>query len=95
MIKKESVALQHEIGSITQLKIYSSNCNFFLVQSLFRPACELKELLINEFGILIRDASNFNGLDAYFFRIAVQRPQMNKLLIKGIKQWIKTKNNSM
>lgn len=88
VIRKESVELQKELGKIKKLKVYPSDCNFFMVQSLSRPANELKEFLVKEYGILIRDASNFKGLDKSFFRIAIQKPKMNKLLVKGIKYWL-------
>lgn len=88
IIRKESMELQKELGKIKKLKVFSSECNFFMVQSLLRPACDLKKFLVEEYGILIRDASNFKELDQSFFRIAVQEPDMNKLLIKGIKYWM-------
>ena len=36
---------------------------------------------------LIRDASNFEGLDARYFRIAIQTEEENNLLIEGIHEW--------
>lgn len=47
-------------------------------------AADLKSYLVREHGILIRDASNFAGLDGRFFRIAVQTPEENDALIDGI-----------
>ena len=88
IIRKESVELQKELGKIKKLKVYPSDCNFFMVESLSKPASELKEFLVKEFGILIRDASNFKELDSSFFRIAIQKPDMNKILVKGIKYWL-------
>jgi len=88
VIRKESVELQRELSKIEKLKVYPSECNFFMVQTLSKPAFELKEFLINEFDILIRDASNFKELDKSFFRIAIKKPEMNRLLIEGIKLWV-------
>jgi threonine-phosphate decarboxylase len=48
----------------------------------------LKKYLAQIHGILIRDASNFQGLDSSFFRIAVQTPEENNRLIKAIESWI-------
>ena len=39
-------------------------------------------------GILIRDASNFEGLGEVHFRLAAQSPPENDLIINRIKQWI-------
>jgi threonine-phosphate decarboxylase len=88
IIRKESVELQKQLGLISGLKVFSSNCNFFLVQSLSKPASELKEFLVKEYGILIRDASNFKELDKSYFRIAIQKTNMNKILVKGVKHWL-------
>ena len=37
--------------------------------------------------ILIRDASNFEGLNEHFFRIATQTPEENDKLVESIKKW--------
>ena len=88
IIRKESIELQKELSKIKKLKVFPSGCNFFMVQTLLGPARELKKFLVEEYGILIRDASNFKELDQSFFRVAVQKPDMNRLLVKGIKYWM-------
>ena len=55
-----------------------------------RTARELKTWLAEEHGLLIRDASNFEGLTPQHFRIAVQSPAENDLLIHALTQWIST-----
>ena len=52
-----------------------------------KSASQLKEYLIDEHGILIRDASNFSGLSGRHFRISVQSPEENDMLIKAIERW--------
>ena len=54
----------------------------------WRTAAVLKEYLATEEGILIRDASNFYGLDERFFRIAAQTPQENDYLVEGLARWL-------
>ena len=51
-------------------------------------ASALKEWLMQEKGILIRDASNFEGLDDSYFRIATQDPEENDALARAIGQWM-------
>ena len=51
-------------------------------------AAALKEYLAKEHGLLIRDASNFEGLDDSFFRIAVQEKTENDLLLHAIEKWL-------
>lgn len=52
-----------------------------------RKSSDLKRYLVESHGILIRDASNFEGLTEAHFRIASQMPEINNLLIKAIKEW--------
>ncbi|MEG0891910.1 MAG: aminotransferase class I/II-fold pyridoxal phosphate-dependent enzyme [Bacteroidales bacterium] len=49
-----------------------------------QQASVLKDYLANNYGILIRDASNFATLNSNYFRIATQTKEENCLLIKKI-----------
>ncbi len=51
-------------------------------------AAELKSHLAHERGLLIRDASNFEGLDERYFRIAAQTPQENDMLAEAIREYM-------
>lgn len=51
------------------------------------PASVLKDRLALEHGLLIRDASNFVSLDAHCFRIAVQTPEENDMLLHAMSQY--------
>ena len=51
-------------------------------------AAELKSHLAHERGLLIRDASNFEGLDAGHFRIATQTPAENDALVEAIRTYL-------
>ena len=59
-----------------------------LVRLRFGKASALKEYLAEKHGILIRDASNFEGLDEHFFRIATQMPEENNRLVEAIAEWL-------
>ena len=47
----------------------------------------LKDYLARKHGLLIRDASNFEGLDEHYFRIATQSHEDNELLVNAISRW--------
>ena len=49
---------------------------------------DLKNYLIHEHGILIRDCFNFTGLSDHFFRVATQRPEENDELVAAIRQFM-------
>ena len=70
------------------MEVWPSKTNFLLVQLRNGKASALKDYLAKEHQILIRDCSNFEGLDERFFRIAVQSPEENELLLSAIEEWI-------
>jgi len=71
------------LQEIPWLKVYSSEANFFLckINTPGLTSTLLKEMLERK-GLLIRDCSNFEGLNDKFFRVAVKRPPENKKLIE-------------
>ena len=70
------------------IEVWPSDSNMLLSRLRMGKAKALKEFLAREKGLLIRDASNFEGLDDGCFRIAVQNPEADDLLIDGIKEWM-------
>ncbi len=90
-IHAESSAFQKQISAIKGLKVYPSDCNYFLVQIINgATASVLKQYLIEKHGLLIRDASNFRGLDNTYFRLALQNKELNHQLITALNKWATT-----
>lgn len=85
----ESERVQKIIARINGIKVYPSDMHYFLCRLDKGQAAELKQFLIDRYGILIRDASNFRGLDKRYFRIATQSSEENQELIKALQEWIK------
>lgn len=85
---EETRRLQNELSKINELEILPSNTHFFLCRLKSRKASELKTFLIEHYGILIRDASNFRGLNEHYFRIAAQSAKENNTLVNAIRKWI-------
>ena len=69
-------------------EVLPTHTNFFLCRTLKGTAAELKAYLVEEHGVLIRDASNFKSLSPVHFRVATQCPEKNALLIKGLNAWM-------
>jgi threonine-phosphate decarboxylase len=46
-------------------------------------AKEVREKLIPH-KIIIRDCASFDGLDEYFFRVCILKPDENKLLLQSL-----------
>ena len=84
----EALRLRHALNAIPGITVEPTQANFMLChihESLGISASELKEHLANQYGILIRDASNFSSLTPYHFRVATQTREENDRLIKAIK----------
>jgi threonine-phosphate decarboxylase len=79
--------LIQQLKEIEYIKVLSTKTNFFLCETNKGTASELKSFLLDECGLLIRDASNFKGLGTKHFRIATQTKEKNELLVKGIFKW--------
>ena len=78
------------IDALSVLKIadiWPTDTHFFLARLRTGNAPALKKYLLDTHGILIRDASNFEGLDETFIRIATQTPEDNDRLIHALDEW--------
>lgn len=88
----QTKVLQQNLSCFRQLKVSHTNTHYFLVQlnqsNNGRTAAELKEYLATEHGMLIRDASNFVGLDKSYFRLASQGEEQDLALVAAIKTWL-------
>lgn len=78
-------SFQAEIATIPGFEVLPSSTGFFLVKTPHN-ATELKETLVNEYGLLIRDASNFKTLSPNHIRLATLSRYKNDLLIKALKE---------
>lgn len=75
------------LSSIGSVKIYPSYGNFILcrIKDKSMTAAELREKLIPH-KIIIRDCNSFDGLDEYYFRVCILKPEENRLLIKQLSE---------
>ncbi len=72
-----------QLNGIKGIKVYPTDTHFFLMETPFK-ASELKERLVKDYGLLVRDASNFEGLSERHLRIATQTGCENNLLFQAI-----------
>lgn len=84
----ETSRLRDALLRLGVLEIWPTDTHILLIRLRFGRASALKDYLANRHGILIRDASNFDGLDEHFFRIATQTPEENDRLVEAIGQWV-------
>ncbi|GAB4041421.1 pyridoxal phosphate-dependent aminotransferase [Spirosoma jeollabukense] len=84
--KETFVRNLHQNDSI---RVYDSQTHFFIAETLVRTATDLKRFLVENHGLLIRDASNFRSLGKGHFRMATLSPDKNDLLINALAKWKK------
>ena len=86
MCERQRVA--DRLSALGCIEVWPSQTHILLCKLRMGKAAALKEYLAREHGLLIRDASNFEGLDDTFFRIAVQEKRENDMLVRAIEKWI-------
>ncbi len=83
-VNKETEFLFGQLSRIEGLKPYPPQANFILVRiETDLSSTKLQEDLAKK-GILIRDCSNFAGLNDKFFRVAVRKREENLRLIDSL-----------
>ncbi len=76
-----------QLGSIATVEVLASATPFFLMRLKVGNASLLKQYLVKEHGLLIRNAANFRGLDASYVRISPQDDATNSKLVNALIQW--------
>lgn len=86
-INMQRGVLAVSLEAIGGLRVYTTPANYLLVEieSKILAAGELKTRLLSQKGILIRDCANFDGLDPYWFRVAVRSEADNARLAAALK----------
>ena len=84
---EEAQRLKQALAEIEGLMVMDTQTHYMLVNIDWATSLELKNWLIENHGILIRDASNFHSLDDHCFRVASQTPEENDALISAIKAY--------
>ena len=83
----EAQRLRNALHAIDGISVEPTSTNFMLCrldERLGITAAELKEHLATRNGLLIRDASNFEGLTPYHFRVAAQTREEDDELIRSL-----------
>ena len=81
----ETRVWQDELRAGTGWKVWDTNTHYFLIEPAAQwPAGILKRRLVEHYGLLVRDASNFRGLGPNIIRVASQCPEHNHLLTQAL-----------
>ena len=89
LVQEERDYLLAGLRSLPGLQPFPSTVNYLLVK-ITRPdwtAASLRTALLSR-KIIIRDASNFRGLDERYIRLAVRRREENQQLLEALSQFL-------
>ena len=88
MIKEERNRFYNELINIKQLKVYSSQANYFMCKLIEGHSNELAEFLLKKKNILIKILNNKKGFsDGEYIRIAIKNMEENMYITKSIKEF--------
>ena len=83
--KERFASLLRATGGV---EVWESDTHFFLARLRTGRSSALKDYLARRHGLLIRDASNFEGLNDAFFRLSTQRAADNERLVAALGEWL-------
>ena len=86
--QRETADFIYQLSKLDGLEVIPTSTTFFLVRLKKGTAADLKQFLLDNYGILIRDASNFRGLDETYLRLSTQKADENQILLEGVKVWL-------
>lgn len=86
--QRETAEFIYQLNKLDGLEVIPTSTTFFLVRLKKGTAADLKRHLLEEHGILIRDASNFRGLDETYFRLSTQTSAENAVLTAALREWL-------
>ncbi len=86
---KQSRMFEEAVDCIEGFAVRKSLTHYFLVRLYSPDSKVLKQHLVENNGILIRDASNFRGLDEHWIRLATRNPSDNDTLVGVLHSWSK------
>jgi threonine-phosphate decarboxylase len=95
-VASEKMFLYKELFRLDGIKPIPPTVNFITSKIVndSLTAAELKDMLIRK-GLLIRDCSNFPGLDASYFRVAVRRREENLMLLQSMEAVLKERMDGL
>ena len=86
--QRETADFIYQLSKLDGLEVIPTSTTFFLVPLKKGTAADLKQFLLDNYWILIRDASNLRGLDETYLRLSTQKSDENQILLEGVKVWL-------
>ena len=84
----EAQRLRQQLSAIDGLLVMDTATHFMLVNIDRGTTYDLRQWLIDRYGILIRDASNFRSLDNHCFRVTTCTREEDDRLVEALKAYL-------
>ena len=88
-IEKERHRFMRLLRTISGIRVYPSQANFFLLELSSRLSGRVIVEQLKQEGILVRLCENFQGLTAQHLRVAIRKPKENSRLVTLIRSIVK------
>ena len=85
---EETERLRQALRQLKGVRVFETKTNYMLCEIEPATAAELKNWLIHERGMLIRNCENFHGLSPHFFRVSAQLPEENDALVEAVSDFL-------
>lgn len=85
LIRRERNFMINELKKMTKFSPMPSDVNFFLIDVSDQSSIEVRNYLLNNSGILVRDCSTFTGMGLKHIRVAVKKHIENAILVDALK----------
>ncbi len=78
---------QDNLASVAHLRVIPSQANYVLCEVLDGyKATDLTKILLDRFGLFIKDLSTKKGIDGEYVRVAVKKPLENEKLVNALRE---------
>ncbi len=84
IIQEKKMLLDEINKGMKSMTALNSDCNFFLINLKNFSSTFMKNYLLQNFGILIRDCSTFRGLNTTYIRVSIRSKNENSMLLKAL-----------
>ena len=85
LIRRERNFMINELKKMTKFSPIPSDVNFFLIDVSDQNSIEVRNYLLNNKGILVRDCVAFTGMGQKHIRVAVKKHIENAILIDALR----------
>ena len=89
---EETERLRMALRQTENVRVFETKTNYMLCELMSGTTPELKDYLLKEHGMLIRDCQNFYGLSNRHFRITAQTAEENDALVDAVRQFMAIRN---